>query len=166
MFQTLKELSTLKSFVADLLMQRLSIQCTLRCNTVHWALIRLVLTETRWRIVPTLFYTFVCSKMGLYCFHRRSAVARSVCHALGVLACAQGKCFEAYGVHFVPLLFKVLAISVQASVLESFISSLQKTFLSYDFHFSLVPRPSMPIVIFYLVTDEPSVPHAGGRSPC
>ncbi|KAK9807883.1 hypothetical protein WJX72_012183 [[Myrmecia] bisecta] len=44
---------------------------------------------------------------------RRSAVSRQACHLLGVLAAALGGRFEMHAIYYIPVLFKVLVITVQ-----------------------------------------------------
>eukprot|EP00803_Ostreobium_quekettii_P000644 evm.model.scf_83.8 EVM.evm.TU.scf_83.8 scf_83:153419-159961(+) len=44
---------------------------------------------------------------------RRSAVSRQACHVLGVMAASLGSRFELLAVHFLPVLFKVLIITIQ-----------------------------------------------------
>ena len=44
---------------------------------------------------------------------RRSTVSRQACHVLGAMAVALGPRFEMLAIHFLPVLFKVLIITVQ-----------------------------------------------------
>ena len=56
---------------------------------------------------------------------RRSAVSRQACQLICVLSRAMGSQFDSLAVHMMPALFKVLVITVQASIsLTPFLSSL------------------------------------------
>ena len=56
---------------------------------------------------------------------RRSAVSRQACQLICVLSRAMGSQFDSLAVHMMPALFKVLVITVQASILLTpFLSNL------------------------------------------
>lgn len=49
----------------------------------------------------------------MLCMRRRSAVSRQACHVISVMAQSLGTRFEGLAMAFLPVLFKVLVITVQ-----------------------------------------------------